>query len=303
MGYEYQASESIATGIRRIAAEKCTEIIDDLQRSDDFDEGIHEARKSFKQLRAALRFVRPALKKKTYKRENVTFRDASRLIAPMREKWVHIELLDQLLEQIADPRLTDATQLTRERLLAEHQATRQRVIEQSDLLAEVIDIVDEAQDRSADWQIEPDHIEAAAAGMTKIYAQGQTRMAQALDFSGLPDVAAFHEWRKSVKYIWYQLQLMHPTAPDVLDPTIADFKELSDLLGLIHDLDELYGIIRHWPEFQDGYARTLLAYMDQEQVRLENESAQLGAQLYSELPEAFEARLLLYWYQWQHQTA
>jgi hypothetical protein len=64
----------------------------------DRDEGVHNARKGFKRIRAALRLVRDEIGEDIYKRENICFWDCSRLLAGARDSFVMVETLDALTD-------------------------------------------------------------------------------------------------------------------------------------------------------------------------------------------------------------
>src|SRR5262245_7125172 len=76
-------------------------LIDDARKSlkqANKAEGVHNARKQFKQLRGVLRMIRFGLGEKIYDRENTALRDAGRPLSEVRDADVMIETLDQLIE-------------------------------------------------------------------------------------------------------------------------------------------------------------------------------------------------------------
>jgi hypothetical protein len=100
MAYRLEANELISTGIRRVLLERVDTAIDDLTNPEkDRNKGVHDARKNFKRIRAALRLIRGEIGDELYRQENVRFRDAARLIASARDSWVMVETLDKLVEE------------------------------------------------------------------------------------------------------------------------------------------------------------------------------------------------------------
>ncbi|NJN43472.1 MAG: CHAD domain-containing protein, partial [Anaerolineae bacterium] len=86
--------------IRRVLLERVDAAFDDLTNPEkDRNKGVHDARKNFKRIRAALRLVRGEIEETLYQQENVRFRDAARLIASARDSWVMVETLDKLIEE------------------------------------------------------------------------------------------------------------------------------------------------------------------------------------------------------------
>src|SRR5262245_62686664 len=59
-------------------------------------EGVHNARKQFKQVRGVLRMVRQGLGEKIYKKQNVVFRDAGRPLSEVRRSEEHTSELQSL---------------------------------------------------------------------------------------------------------------------------------------------------------------------------------------------------------------
>lgn len=62
---------------------------------------------------------------------------------------------------------------------------------------------------------------------------------------------AIHAWRKAVKYLWYQAQLLEAADPQSVSPMVEDLDELSDLLGDEHDLTVL---VEHLERSRDSEA-------------------------------------------------
>ena len=98
-------------------------------RSLSRDEAVHEARKSFKKVRALLRLVRPVIPAQHYRQENTACRDAARPLTEVRDAKVLIETLDQLAQHFADRIRGRSFASVREELLRHHRQVRKRVLE------------------------------------------------------------------------------------------------------------------------------------------------------------------------------
>ena len=98
MKFSFKPGCRISDNIRRIAAQQVLLARKYLTDSPggDIHKGHHEARKCFKRLRGLLRMARPALGKKLYRRENICFRDAARLLSAARDAQALVETFDQL---------------------------------------------------------------------------------------------------------------------------------------------------------------------------------------------------------------
>src|SRR5262245_41791210 len=87
MSFELQPGESLRKGTRRTVHKQIDAALEELTgaHKGPRDEVVHEARKSLKKVRAALRLVRPVIGEKAYRRENTCFRDAGRPLTEVRD--------------------------------------------------------------------------------------------------------------------------------------------------------------------------------------------------------------------------
>ena len=70
----------------------------------------------------------------------------------------------------------------------------------------------------------------------RTYAEGRKAFARA---DAEPSADNLHEWRKRVKDLWYQQQLLEDSWPGVMKAQAKEAKKLSKLLGDDHDLTVL----------------------------------------------------------------
>jgi CHAD domain-containing protein len=99
--YRLGKDEPVTQGVRRIAHGQL-ELVAEQLHGDPGDEGIHEARKAFKRLRALLRLTRDQLGTDVRRRENAAFRDAGRRLSGARDARVLVETLDDLIARNRD---------------------------------------------------------------------------------------------------------------------------------------------------------------------------------------------------------
>jgi hypothetical protein len=169
MEYTLRPDEHVSDGIKRIVDGKIERGIDHIDEGDDVHETVHEVRKRCKEIRAAVRLVRPVLP--TYKRENVHYRDAARRISDIRDAHAAIETFDDHLRPAVEARgaLDDST-------LADIRATlvdrRETMTAEQDLerrLAQVRADLVEGRDRVPDLPIATEGYDAVAGGLRKSY--------------------------------------------------------------------------------------------------------------------------------------
>ena len=102
MSYRLKAKESVPEGIRRVALEEIESAEKELSgRGSKRETAIHEARKSIKKIRGALRLVRPELGD-VFRVENARFRDIGHRLSEVRDTVAIIEVFDAVLEKFKD---------------------------------------------------------------------------------------------------------------------------------------------------------------------------------------------------------
>ncbi|MCY4083007.1 MAG: CHAD domain-containing protein [Caldilineaceae bacterium] len=286
--------EAPSDSLRRIASEQIGGAIAQLQRKDDLNEGIHEARKHFKRVRALLRLARGALPAETYAFENQFFRDLGRLLSPVRDSAVYIETLD-LLRDSQRGRIADEAFLRlRKRLVREHRAVLNEFAQDEQRQGSIIDSLRYAQPRVAEWRFRQSEFSLFRAGLRRIYGRG--REERAVAFSQ-PTTESFHAWRKRVKYLWYHLQILQPLWPAQLKAVERDCDRLADRLGEEHDL----AVLLATPTVQDLLdsrsisADLLRSNVSRERERQRRAAIPLAQRIYVESPRQFVDRIEAYW--------
>lgn len=299
MAFVLQTEESLGSGLSRILLEKIDESIHLLKEpGEDFDKSVHEVRKNCKRIRAVLRLLRYELGSKRYDRENITARDVSRLLSPMRDSWVIVETLDGVKAQFADQLPADAFVSIRTKLLSQYEAAQERFMGDETILPKTIAELEAMRTRVAEFKLN-DKFSAVAGGWRRVYKRGRKRMSAAYGYQRDPH--EFHDWRKRVKYLWHQFEIFDIIWPVYMSEAGDELHQLSDYLGDAHDLFVLKETIEDQPElFADEPDRELLfKLIDELQIKNETAARPLGARLYAEKPTAFVARMGQYWDVWQ----
>jgi CHAD domain-containing protein len=297
MAFALKADESAAKGVKRLVRKQVASAVEGLTKRSGGkqEEAVHDARKRFKKVRALLRLVRPELGEKVYKRENARFRDAARPLSEVRDARVLVEALDALVERSDDG---ESFGPVRKALQARQRVIRRRVLKDEQAPAQVVEAVEEARQRLKGWAIGRKGWAALAKGLKRVYKAGRDAFDAAL---AEPSVENLHEWRKQVKYLWHQLQVLGPTWPELMEGLGNQAHRLSDHLGDDHDLAVLRQLIEQ-EGAQWASTGTLLKLLDLIDVRrgeLQHAAAQLGQRLYADRPKAFLNRLHSYWQAWR----
>ena len=292
MEYTLQPDEHVSDGIKRIVDGKIERGIDHIDEGDDVHETVHEVRKRCKEIRAAVRLVRPVLP--TYKRENVHYRDAARRISDIRDAHAAIETFDDHLRPAVEARgaLDDST-------LADIRATlvdrRETMAAEQDLerrLAQVRADLVEGRDRVPDLPIATEGYDAVAGGLRKSYKRARNRMGEAYEE---PEFERFHEWRKRIKYHRYHTRLLRRVWVGPMKRRRAELKELSDIIGYENDLAEFEMVMHDEELFAPATREILNEILTAKRSEFHRQGRPLGERLFAEAPDRLIDRLGAYW--------
>ena len=179
MNFTLIPEEAPPDSLRRIAVEQIEGAVTQLQRSDDLNEGVHEARKHFKRVRALLRLARGAIPAETYESENQFFRDLGRLLSPVRDSAVYIETLDLLRNSYRALKTDEALQHLRKRMVREHRAVLEEFVQDVQQQESLIASLQEAQPRVASWMFHENEFSLFRSGLRRIYGRGRSERAAA----------------------------------------------------------------------------------------------------------------------------
>ena len=292
MAYKLEAREGMASGVRRVVAEELDAAIAGLRTRPVSDAAVHEARKSLKKARSALRLVRSDLGDEIRTRENAVMRDTAGRLSGARDAQVMLETLDK----VASDRSAGVPAPAAARLRQLLQARRDEMLDASDLESEAAaaaDRLDALRERLNQWPLSDEGFGAAGAGLRRMHRQGRRAMDTALNKG---DDESWHEWRKRVKDLWYALRLLKPAAPGQLSGATDEASDLSDVLGDHNDLAVLSDKVTEYErELAPGHAELLQAALSRRRTSLQLKAVPLGMRLYGERPKALVRRLESCW--------
>src|SRR5262249_47749013 len=135
------------------------------------DEAVHEARKSFKKVRAVLRLVQPAISKQKYQNENTVFRDAARPLTTVRDAKILVETVDKVADHFADRVRDQPFPPIRKELLTHQHKVRHQVLDEQHAFAVVETAVREALERLNGWADVPNQWASIGNGVQDVYRQ------------------------------------------------------------------------------------------------------------------------------------
>ena len=221
----------MGAGLHRILLEQADLGAWHLERARLSDAHVHEVRKATKRVRAVLRMLSDDIDSRDYARLNVEVRDLARDLSQIRSAVVQVELLECLVTD--DGQLNAKTLGLHEELIAV--ADRQReglaepVVEGLSLKLAAV------KSDIAGMQLH-DRKNASLGGIRRTYRRGRRSMTNAYE---APTIENFHIWRKQVKYLRHQMEILEGGGTPAVSDLVSDLEEIGEGLGMDHDLADL----------------------------------------------------------------
>jgi CHAD domain-containing protein len=298
MALKFKKKASIRKNVKRLGQRLIKKSLDELKQGDQL-EAVHEVRKRIKQLRALLRLVRGAMSRGDYRCLSRALREIAKPLGPARDARVKVEaladLIDHFREELAPRSFRQVKQVfagdcrRQQRRLKEQHSKRRVAIRLKRLFAQF----GSARFTCSGWS-------ALCPGIKCSYREGRRsfRLARKGETSD-----SFHEWRKRVKDLYYQIGLLQPIWPEQMMAAEDELKRLGDYLGDDHDLyliteSETFKLLRKQAPEE---ARALEAFAQARKGKLRARAKALGARFYQDRPSCFCARLRQYWKKWRRE--
>ncbi len=285
MSYRLKKEEPLAAGIRRLAREQLEHSLGEIKTVSHVDEGaaVFATRKHIKRTRALLRLVRRELGRGIFKGENRRLADVARSFSGSRDARVQLQVLEELRREAAQATgaFPETTAVLRVEIanLAETFGSRRE--QAGSALQQVCD-------RLEGWPLENLTAGDLARALQRTYRRGRKTFRAA---QSSPTTENFHSWRKRVKDLYYQAQILRELHPG-LRVVAAGAKALSRQLGDLHDLAFFRERLEGSLEFPETERALLLGLLCTRERELESVALDLGARFYAEKPGVFACRLL-----------
>lgn len=291
MAWRFEPGEGLRDAFRRVATEEIAKVRAGFtDAGNDGAKAIHEARQSFKRLRALLRLAETSLGS-VFAAENRLWRDAGRQLAGSRDQTVLMETFDRVAAECLSK--TPPGELDELRAHLAESATSQSAADAAANVYGVLTLLDEAEQRvmQLEW---PDSAKALAKGLALSQARLRKKW-KAARKSTKPH--KLHEWRKRVKDQAAQLRLFRRVALPAYDMRQGSEKTVAELLGQEHDLwmlrerlaaDTLPGAL--------ATARdAMLGAIEARRQALRDEALKLGKEFSAQDAKAFARELTAAW--------
>lgn len=265
-----------------------------LRSKTQIHEHIHEARLCFKRLRSYLRLGREGLGVEVYRSYNGFYRDQARAMSQLRDLTAQIETLNGFAATLRTP----ASRAFLNHLKAALTSQRRKQLElpeASEVRNEVIHALEMKLDEMLQWTFQAQTAEVFGKGIQRVYGRGR-RLYREVTLSPDND-HNMHEWRKQVKYFWYQLLVLNPLWPGMMTAWAKEVQTLSQMLGKHHDLvvleNTLSGLVVD-PKYLP-VLRQMSKSISRKKQTLTRMSIDLGSKIYFEKPGVTGKKIRALW--------
>ncbi len=263
-----------------------------------------------RRVRGLLRLVLGELGHDVYQFENVQLRDAGRLISEARSAAVAVDTLSAIEDRFDEVLVTDVFDDVRRALKARRSSAVKHSIGDPEQRRQIVRTLRSARARHAALPLEGtlgrpnakpsirNTYAAVAPGLARTYHRGRLRMADAYRS---PSAESFHDWRKRVRYLRFQLETLNGLWPEVIGGMAFAVDDLGETLGTAHDLAELRRLLHDDHSLTSGKRqRELLdALIEQRRRDLHQRARAKGLRVYAEPTNRFVQRLGVYWEAWR----
>ena len=289
MLYKLDKEKSLVKNISRIADEEINACLNSLENL-NIHEAVHDIRKRLKKLRALSRLVRDELGKKNFKAINTYFRDLGREISDLRDLTAHLETIELLKERYGKHIYVNFFKAFTNNITQERDELEESLRAENFFTELLVEKLKKAKEELTSWPVESDKIDIILPSIERVYKRGNKALKTAYK---TPKSENFHEWRKRVKYLWYQTLLLQDIWPNFFDTLEAEIHQLADFLGNDHDLMELKEkVLSADFELKDESRKELmLALINEYSNSLRTEARTKGELIYAESPKDFKKRI------------
>jgi len=295
MSIQLNYNEDFSKGLKRLMIEECNTALKYLEEANDSEKrhkAVHEARKAFKKIRACLRLVRDQVD--YYDEQNAWFRDRGREISDIRDATAHLEVMAMLEEQYDDQLYKNSFDKLQKKLENYREQLAEKVFNQDEQLKSIRDALKEKVETIPGWPLDIQSFDDIRPSIKRTYKRGCKGLQQSMNSGKIED---FHEWRKRVKYLRYQLDILNRLWPQVFEALEDELHEVTDLTGTLNDLQNLQNTISALDDpFSDEKEKILFyALAEKQQSFMKKHALLLGRKFYIDSPSGFCDRLEVYW--------
>jgi len=288
MAFRIRTGESLSRGLRRVAKKELRSARNALLKScPPHEEAIHEARKSLKKVRAVMDLI-AADDGRGLAGCRKRIRKVNRTLSDLRDADAMLVILTKLRK--AYPRALDEHTFARmrRRLLSRKHASV-KAADADGIWKRVDRDLRKLRQKAARWRPAHRRFGALAPGIRSTYRRGRKALARARKRQRAAD---FHQWRKQIKALWYQLRLLERCSPGV-GADVRVLHQAETWLGDDHNVVVLCAELGKDPSLRSG--ADLQAVADRYQRDLRRKTIASAGGIYRSTPGNYVRRIKDAW--------
>jgi hypothetical protein len=294
MAYRLKPRETIAHGLRRLANKALRSARDGLrQSSPPTDTAIFAARKSLKKVRT-IRDLIAADEGAHLDGAKTMLRTVSRRLSTLRDADALLDILKKLRR--SNPRLFDEHTFARvRRRLADHKRASMATAGDAGVWEKVDRDLRAIRRKARRWRPQHRRFRALGEGIRVTLRKGRRALERAQRRQRADE---FHEWRKQVKALWYDLRLIEDCSSEISQDVMA-LQRTQRELGDDHNLEVLCEELSKDPAVCDF--ERLRHAVNRYQRALRRKAIAHSARIYGPLPDEYVRAVRRAWKAWQRQ--
>lgn len=299
MGFKIKRKERIQRAFHRLGRRQVKKALKQLRNPDQL-EALHEVRKTTKRTRALLRLFRASMSNKNYRSCAEPLHEAAGLLGAARDAHVKLHAVVDLMNRFKQE--LPAREFAPLRQVVSKQCREQkRDLSANKTFSRASRMLKDACREISAVRLNKSGWPPLAKGYKKSYLAGQCA------FSAVkkePTGENFHNCRKRVKDLYYQVGLLKKVQPASIAQANETLESLGRCLGEDHDLVLLTEALRgEQVAFRSTKSpKKLRRVITSRQCELRSKAIALARAFYRQKPSAFCKELGRYWKQWRHET-
>jgi len=197
---------------------------------------IHEVRKNIKKLRAVLRLVKYSGNIDTNKYWDKQLKEIAQSGSELREKYLMLNTLDDIVESYDLEINIIYFDYLYNRLTQDYNMLKFVLFDEMHLWESINHKVNNLKNKKDDIRLLSKGEKVIEQNLVMEYQKGREQMSTSQKD---PTFKNCHQWRKSVKYLWYEIRILKIFSNIKLHGYLKKLHNLSEILGDAHDLSDL----------------------------------------------------------------
>ena len=296
MAYRLPGQAAVGHELRRLAMKELRAARKELERTTPpRDEAIHEGRKSVKKVRAIVTLIE-ADHGRGLADSDKRLTTVNHTLSRLRDADAMMEILTKLRDE--NGRMLSRPSFNRvRRLLLSHKRAAMDAAERDGAWKIVRQELRKLRRGAKRWRLRHRQFRAIAPGIRSTHRQGRKAMARATTSQQAAD---FHEWRKQIKALWYELRLIEGGTTGI-GRDIAALRRAERWLGDDHNVVVLCEELSKDPSVCGGPVDLdrLRLVGHQYQCALRKKALATTRRIYARKPRQYQRLIERAWKAWQ----